>query len=204
MSKKVEPIKGFKGFDKTMKCRDFQFENGKQYEHKGEVKHCESGFHFCEYPLDVFSYYHPSNGNVFAEVIGSGKFSKEENGDNKIAVSKIEIGAKISLNKLIKAAVEFTFKKIKWNHETISKGDYSGASSSGDYSTSEAGKGCVALAVGLESKAKGKIGSWIVLTECEKRVGITYVIDTKASPVDGKKIKEDIFYTLKNGKAVEI
>lgn len=65
-------IKGYKGFDKDMKCRDFQFEVGKEYHQDGEIKACGNGFHFCENPLDVWKYYPLKEGNIFAEVEASG------------------------------------------------------------------------------------------------------------------------------------
>lgn len=61
MNKKYKTILGFKGFDKDLKCRSFQYEIGKYYEQEGEVKCCEIGFHFCENPFDVFRYYSPSD-----------------------------------------------------------------------------------------------------------------------------------------------
>ncbi|MDZ4344254.1 MAG: hypothetical protein U1E51_17680, partial [Candidatus Binatia bacterium] len=64
-------IKGFKGFGKDLKCKDFQFKIGETYKYTGPVKVCQSGFHFCENPLDILSYYDPAN-SVFAEVEGSG------------------------------------------------------------------------------------------------------------------------------------
>lgn len=82
---------GFKGFDKDLKCRDYQFEIGKTYEHKGKVKACEKGFHFCENPLDVFSYYPPANSR-YAEIEGDGDFDKD-NSDSKVACSKLTIKA---------------------------------------------------------------------------------------------------------------
>ena len=50
-------MKGYKATDKDMKCRGFQFELGKWFEHEGELVECESGFHFCEYPSGPWAYY---------------------------------------------------------------------------------------------------------------------------------------------------
>jgi hypothetical protein len=96
----MKTIKGYKGFDKDMKCRGFQYEVGKEYKHDGEVKACESGFHFCENPLDVFGYYDPSVSR-YAEVVGEGKTDKDNN-DSKVSCSSLKIGAEISLNAYIK------------------------------------------------------------------------------------------------------
>ncbi len=64
MKKKVpqEPtqptaVKGYKVFNADMTCRDFQFEVGKEYKHKGEIKICSAGFHFCLKANDCFNYY---------------------------------------------------------------------------------------------------------------------------------------------------
>ena len=57
----------YKGFDKNLRCRGFQYGIGKSYTHKGEIKPCKSGFHACEYPLSVFNYYNPAVSR-FAEV----------------------------------------------------------------------------------------------------------------------------------------
>ena len=125
---KENAIKSFKGFDKNFKCRDFQFEEGKEYEHKGDVKCCESGFHACEYPLDIFNYYAPAD-SVFAEVEQFGATDKH-NEDSKIASSNILIKAKIKLQSIIEASVKFTFSK------TTS----SGAASNSGYRGAEIGR----------------------------------------------------------------
>ena len=59
-------MKAYKGFNKDMTCRGFQYEEGKTYEtDKAEL--CNSGFHACENPLDCFYYYAPGE-SVYHEV----------------------------------------------------------------------------------------------------------------------------------------
>jgi hypothetical protein len=53
-------IKSFKGFNKDLTCRGFQYEVGKEYECDNAVI-CEEGFHACENPIDCFSYILPPN-----------------------------------------------------------------------------------------------------------------------------------------------
>lgn len=105
METKEKAISGFKGFDKELKCRDFQYEVGKTYEHEWEVELCKQGFHFCENPFDVFGYYSPSDSR-YCTVEGSGKAYKDKN-DSKVAVSKIHISAEIGLKGIIEAGVKF-------------------------------------------------------------------------------------------------
>ena len=55
---KEEVVHGFKGFSPDWTCLGFQFEPGKTYEHKGDVRMCSSGFHCIDgNPLDVLDYY---------------------------------------------------------------------------------------------------------------------------------------------------
>jgi hypothetical protein len=82
-------IKSYKGFNKDMTCRDFQFEEGKEYEEKGNITACNRGFHACEYPLDCFGYYPPSE-SVYHEVEQSGDIDTDTD-DTKVASSKIKI-----------------------------------------------------------------------------------------------------------------
>jgi len=97
-------IKSYKGFDKNMKCRGFQYEVGKEYECDA-AKVCEKGFHACEYPLDIFIYYYPAT-SVFHEVEQSGEFDRNKD-DSKIASTKIKIGAQMDVSDMIKAAFEY-------------------------------------------------------------------------------------------------
>ena len=96
----------YKGMDKDAKCQGFQFGVGKEYAHEGEIKICEKGFHACENPLDVFSYYSPCDSRFF-EVEQTGETQKQDSGDSKIVSSRIKIKAEIGLKGIIEAAVKF-------------------------------------------------------------------------------------------------
>ena len=205
----MEKIKGYKGFDKNMKCRDFQYETGKDYQHDGNITCCHSGFHFCTNPFDVLAYYAPANSR-FCEVEGSGESAKEEN-DTKVSVSNLHVGFEIGLNGLINAGVKFILNKVKWNNcEATNTGDRSAATNTGDRSAATntgnrsaanvEGKDSIAIVTGRKSKAAGALGCWLVLTERDDNMNI---INVKAIKVDGKKIKANIFYTLEDGEIKE-
>ena len=98
-------IIAYKGFDKNLKCRDFQYEVGKEYEMDGDIKCCERGFHACESPLEVFDYYDMLNSR-FAEVEHSGEIDKEEN-TTKVCSSKIKVKAELKLADIINLGVEW-------------------------------------------------------------------------------------------------
>ena len=103
MNKKV--IKSYKAFDKDMKCRDFQYEVGKEYEMDGHVECCTRGFHACESPLEVFDHYDMLNSR-FAEVEQSGTIDREE-GSTKVCSSRIKIKAELKLADIINIGVEW-------------------------------------------------------------------------------------------------
>ena len=252
-------IIGFKGFDKDLKCRGFQYEVGKTYDLKGEVKCCKRGFHFCENPFDVFRYYSPCDSR-YCEVEGDGNADKADD-DSKVATSHIHISSEIGLNGLIKAGVKFTLDKVNYKDtKSTNTGDYSAATNTGyrsaatntgDYSAATntgyrsastntgyqstatntgdrsattntgdssaatntgyqsaatvEGKESVALVTGKDSIARGALGCWIVLTERGDFDGVIFPIkEVKAFKVDGANIKENTFYRLINGKAVEV
>nr|DAH21329.1 MAG TPA: hypothetical protein [Bacteriophage sp.] len=138
-----ESIKGYKGFDKDMTCRGFQYEEGKEYE-TDEAEVCEKGFHACEYPLDCFSYYRPAE-SVYHEVEQSGEISKREDEDTKLASTKIKIGAKLSIAGIVQAAIEYTSSRAKKESDSDSRkgassatGDYGASSATGYYGASSA------------------------------------------------------------------
>ena len=126
-------IKGYKGFDKELKCRGFLYEVDTEYEQGGERKCCNNGFHFCENPFDVFSYY-PPNDSRYCEVHGSGKYDKD-NDDSKVSVSKIKIGFEIGLKGLIDAGIKFILDKVNWEEsKATNTGNQSAATNTGDES----------------------------------------------------------------------
>ena len=118
-------IHAYKGFNKDLKCKGFQYEVGKSYEQEGEIKCCNNGFHACEFPLDVFRYYAPGGNSRYCKVTQSGATDKEE-GDSKVASSKIHIETEIGLDGIIKAGVKFILDKVNWkNQKESNTGDYS-------------------------------------------------------------------------------
>ena len=183
-------VKGYKAFDKGMKCKDKQYEENTTYEENGD-EICEAGvMHFCENPFDVLNYYPlvDENGDIsdFADVEAVGDIYKRK---DKTATNKLHIGAKLGLKGFIKACVDFTIEKTRvepikdndtdnnnnnsakigssgYSAQIGSSGDFAQIGSSGDYAkiTSE-GKDSVIMAAGYSSVARAKIGSWITLAE---------------------------------------
>ena len=128
-------MKSYKGFDKKLKCRDFQYEIGKEYEMDGEIKVCSRGFHACESPFDVFDHYTMIDSR-FCEVEQDGNISKEDRG-TKICSSKIKIKAELKLADMINLGVEWlkeitSPEKIKTSIKDNSFGDDAKIGSSGN------------------------------------------------------------------------
>ncbi|EJA6550722.1 hypothetical protein MWV23_000873, partial [Salmonella enterica] len=130
----TKEIVTFKGFNKNLKCRDFQFEIGKTFHHDGKVEACGSGFHACECPFDAFSYYSPADSR-FAETISFGITDREEDGDTKIASASITIKAELTLPQFIQRGIEWIWSKIdKSLEQQIMCGNRSAATNTGDLS----------------------------------------------------------------------
>ena len=179
----------YKGFDKDLKCRDFQYEIGKEYEEK-KARSCETGFHACEYPLDVFGYYPPATSR-FCEVEQSGDIDKDSNG-TKIASTKIKIGAEIGIIGIVKASVEYIKSKVDWDNAKESStanqsvatntdkqsaatntGNQSAATNTGDYSAStNTGDYSVATNTGNQSVATNTGNQSVVTVEGKDSVAI--------------------------------
>ena len=143
-------VKSYKGFNKDMTCRDFQYKEGKEYETSKAVV-CNEGFHACEHPLDCLGYY-PPNTSVYHEVEQTGEFSSDSGSrDSKIASTKIKIGAKLSIAGLVQAAIDFTKSKTVTMQDAT--GDYGASSATGYKGASSATGDCGA------SSATGDCGA---------------------------------------------
>jgi hypothetical protein len=132
----MEPITSFKGFDKNLQCRGFQFELGKTFIHEGDVRACNSGFHACEYPLGVFNYYSPAKSR-FAVVEQTGELSRG-GGDSKVSSRAIHIKEEIGIQALITAALEFIMSRCDPASSAHATGDMSASSATGGRSASSA------------------------------------------------------------------
>lgn len=209
MSEKV--ITSYKGFDKNMQCRGFQYEVGKEYEMDGEVKCCNQGFHACKSPLEVWDYYDMLDSR-YAEVEQSGKIDAGEN-STKICSSLIKIKAELELAGIINIGVEWlkdmtSPSKVKADGVLNDNGNRrKQIGSSGDYAKIDStGEDSVIMCAGNSSRAKAKVGSWITLAEWkwsdEKKRDVPVCVKTEY--VDGDNIKADTWYQLKNRKFVEV
>ncbi|EBP3731057.1 hypothetical protein EQ42_10420 [Salmonella enterica subsp. enterica] len=127
----TKEIVTFKGFNKDLKCRGFQFAIGETFHHDGKVEACGSGFHACECPFDVFSYYPPAESR-YAETISFGITDSEEGGDTKIASSSITIKDELTLPQFIQRGIEWIWSKIdKSLEQQIMCGSWSAATNTG-------------------------------------------------------------------------
>ena len=141
-------MRAFKGFNKDLTCRGYQYEEGKEF-HTERAECCDTGFHACEYPLDCFGYYDPAH-SVFHEVELSGEMDKS-NDNTKVCATDIKIGARLSIAGLVKMAIDFTMSKV--NKEAGSDERHGFASATGDYGASSATGNCGA------SSATGNCGA---------------------------------------------
>ena len=150
MAEENKEIIAYKGFNQDWTCRGYQYEVGKTYVHKGDVK----AYSACEYPLDVLSYYGPAVSK-FAVVKMSGETSKDSD-DTKIASAKITIETEINLPEMVKKAVEWIKGKVDWDAAKVSN--------TGDLS--------VAINTGYRSAATNT-GDWSVATNTSSRSAAT-------------------------------
>ena len=225
-------MKGYKGFDRDLKCRGFQYKIGETFTHPGNVSLCQSGLHFCENPLDVFGYYEPALR--FAEVEGKDVSTKTESDDSKRVAKTLHIKTELSLSGLIQCGVRFILDKVDFtNAKESNTGESSAATNTGDRSAAtntgyrsaatntgnssaatntgyssaatNTGKDGTAISLGIDGRASGSKGNFLVLAEWKQNnAGKWQRVAMGIAKVDGKKIKADTFYSLAGGKFVEV
>ena len=212
-----EKIIAYKAMDKNMQCRGKQYEVGKTY-HEDEADCCHAGMHACENPLDVLHYYPLKDSPRFFEVECGGNVDKSVE-DSKLACTELTVKGEVNFAGLVKATVNAVFNRVK-GKGPFSSGDFSTAGSSGDSSTAGSsgdsstaaatgaycsakadGKDSIAVVNGARGKACGALGCYLVLTEYDND---GHMICAKMAKVDGAVIKENTWYTLKNGEFVEV
>ncbi|ELX9172878.1 hypothetical protein SLI54_000324 [Salmonella enterica] len=225
----TKEIVTFKVFNKDLKCRGFQFAIGETFHHDGKVEACGSGFHACECPFDVFSYYPPAESR-YAETISFGITDSEEGGDTKIASSSITIKDELTLPQFIQRGIEWIWSKIDKSLEqqimcgnrsaATNTGDWSAATNTGDRSAATntgyqsaatntgdrsaaevSGSQSVAASLGIEGKARASEGGAIVLCYRDEDGELIHI---RASKVGENGIMPNTWYQLdKDGEFVE-
>ena len=221
----------YKGFNKDMTCKGFQYEEGKEY-YEEEAIVCEKGFHACEYPLDCFNYYNPAE-SVFHEV-ELGEDAHGNSGDTKKCSKSIKVGARLDIAGIVKAAINYTRENCVdgksggdrsalsgENRSALSGGNRSALSGgyqsvlSGGYQSALSGGYQSALSGGDRSALSG--GNWSVLRggkECKYRGGLwsvfaaeiwnyNRIIGMKTAVVDGDNIKPDTWYQFDGKEFIE-
>ena len=217
-------MKYYKGFDKNMQCKGFQYEEGKTY-HEEKAELCEQGFHACEAPIDVLKYYAPGEGGIYREV-ELDEISEKRGDDSKVCAKTIKIGAKIGIPGLVQAQIEYVKAHTTTEHTdpkmatagncgaatagyrgAATAGD-SGAATAGEYGAatsrgkSKTGADGVCVARGNGAMVCGGLGSVLVIVEeNESDWGIRW---WKAVVVDGETVKSDTWYRLTDGEIVEV
>ena len=192
-------MKGYKGFSKGLVCRGKQYAENTVFE-EDDAKICESGMHFCENPFDVLDHYGfvADNGelNEYAEVEALDDAQTDD--QKKFCTKKLKVGAKLGIAGLVNAFVDFTLDKTKRDSAAMNMGDYSVATNTG--------KNGFAISTGIKGKAKGALGCYIAVAEWtyDESANEYKLVGFKAHKVDGKTIKPDTFYSLKNGKFVAV
>ena len=213
-------MKAYKGFDKNLQCRGFQYEIGETYR-EDYADLCTTGFHACENPLDTFGYYAPGRGSRYCEVELDEVTDQRASDDTKRCGRVIKIGAELSVAQICK--LHFEYVKAHCNpadstaagdRESASAGNWGSASageqgsasageqgraSAGEQGSASAGEHGIAAVRG--GKVKGGLGCAICCTELNddgENIAIAAAI------VDGSTIKADTWYTVKNGNFVEV
>ena len=172
----------YKGTDKDMKCRGFQFDLGKEYVEE-EAKLCDKGFHGCEYPLDVFAHYAPADSRFFVADLDG--VTDEEKGDSKRAGTKIKLRAEIGIAGIVKAAVEYIKERAESSDNQT--GDCSAATNTGNRSAATNTGNCSAATNTGNCSAATNTGDCSAATNTGYCSAATNTGNCSAATVDGKE-----------------
>lgn len=204
-------MKVYKGTDKDMKCRGFQYELGKTAEVDGDIELCEKGLHACEMPLEVLGYYAPGDGSRYFEAELEDVSDEMHSDDTKRVGKKLTLSAEIGIPGLVKAQVEYVksqcdfenaIKRENAESENLATGWSGAASATGDMGAASAtGNGCVAMATGFYGRVMGEIGNAVVCVERNTNGEIATILPVI---VDGETLKPGVLYTVKNGEWAEV
>ena len=128
-------IPAYKGFNRDLTCRGFQYAEGETYR-TGRAELCVTGFHACPMPLDTLRYYPPGTSVYHAVEVDA----DAHRGDDKVVSKRIKIGGRMSLAGLIEAHLSLAFKRADeaegtYRSTAATSGDESTAATSGDEST---------------------------------------------------------------------
>ena len=178
-------MKAYKGFNEDLRCRDFQYEVGKEYE-ENRAELCECGFHACENPIDVFNYYPPADSR-YCEVELS-DVADEESSDSKRCGKRIKINAEIGIKGIVDAFVKFTLNRVDWKKEKSNNtGDWSAATNTGDWSAAtNTGNWSAATNTGNQSAATNT-GYQSAATNTGNQSAATNTGYQSAATVEGKE-----------------
>ena len=192
-------MKAFKGFNKNMTCRGYQYKEGETYT-TDRAKVCDTGFHACENPIDCLGYYCPAK-SVYHEVELDGAIDKSGD-DTKVAATKIKIGAALSIPALCKATFEYVRSKCTNEHNAeagkAATAGYGGAATS--RGAVAVGKNGVGTVRAINPKIKGGMGA--MLTIAKESEDDYDIVAWKSFVIDGEKYKPDTWYILKDGNVV--
>lgn len=186
-------------------CRGKQYAENTVFE-EDTAEICKSGMHFCENPFDVLDHYGfvADNGelNEYAEVEALDDAQTDD--QRKFCTKKLKVVKKLGIAGLVNAFVDFTLDKTKRDSVATNTGRYSAAINTGNHSVAtNTGTNGFAISTGINSKASGALGCYIAVAEwAQNKSGEWELKGFKAHEVDGKTIKPNVFYTLKNGKFV--
>lgn len=201
---------GYKGFDKDLKCQDKQYAIGETFE-EPSASLCKKGMHFCETPHDCFGYYKPAESRyckVYADDV-----SDETGNDSKRVCKKLKIGEEITVSDIVKTSVSVFFQNFhftkKISESCTNTSGNCGAANAGNYGAAivrkegkaSVGTGGVAVALGKDAMASGKIGAVLVLVERDDAYN---VIHHRSILVDGAKYAADTYYMLKNNRVRKV